>query len=208
MATHGPRIFRSVLEVERKFAPPVDLPSRITANQGPPAFKNIRYSGKYSFEDTYYDHVDTLFSHGIWLRNRSGTWQAKIRCGGDMVNSQFKELSSVDDIRVLVERHSQCTGSEADAFGLTKFARFVTQRRSWTVDEGFEVVLDETDFGYTVGEVELQRDISGGEENVAGENEQAMEMDREIKRFMDRYRWAFPTGTPVGKLASYCAMKR
>ncbi|MCJ1408704.1 hypothetical protein MMC19_002779 [Ptychographa xylographoides] len=207
MGAHAPRIIRSVLEVERKFAPPVDFLSRLIANRGPPAFECIQYTGQSSFEDIYYDHNNTLYSHGIWVRNRSGAWQAKIRRGGDFINSQFTELSNIDDIRHLVESHSGHTGSKEYTFGLTEFARFVTQRRSWKVEGGFEIVYDETDFGHTVGEVELQKANTGDKENAERESEQAREMDEDIKRFMERYNWAFPPGKPVGKLTAYCTMK-
>jgi thiamine-triphosphatase len=68
-------------------------------------------------------------------------------------------------------------------------------------------VVDKTDFGHTVGEVELQQEVDfaeSTEEEFGQEKQKAMEdMDQRIARFMDRYSWAFTPGEPKGKLTAY-----
>ena len=59
-------------------------------------------------------------------------------------------------------------------------------------DREFSVVLDVTDFGHEVGEVEVMAE-EGGAEKAHGE----------IESFLKRYPWFFDTRSPKGKLTAY-----
>ena len=185
------------------------------------------------FEDTYYDTPnDTLSNVGVWLRCRKKfecgklrfapnepasphdvSWEAKIRMGGDFINSAFKEITDVQEISTML--NNLVPGAELDAQHgprggqIQELARFVTNRTRYVVDGKFNVVIDVTDFGHTIGEVELERDAS--EVSCEGEGEGEGEdraltiatMDKEVGDFMRGFIWAFPSGNPVGKLTAY-----
>ena len=75
-------------------------------------------------------------------------------------------------------------------FGLDAIADFETHRRTFLADGRFTVVLDVTDFGHRVGEVELMA-------------EDAERAHREIGAFLEKYAWFFDTSRPQGKLTAY-----
>lgn len=224
---------RPVLEVERKFAPTATSIRQLDQNAGEPAFESVVHKGITCFEDTYYDTPkDTLSKAGVWIRRREklecgarrfaghkrlsprdASWEAKVRVGGDFTNSAFEETTDVREISALLG--TLVPGSGLDAHlgprggEVTEMARFVTDRTGYVVDGRFTVVIDVTDFGHTVGEVELERDAT--EASCEGEVEVEVEdrtlaiaaMDKEIDCFMRRFLWAFPKGKPVGKLTAY-----
>lgn len=159
-----------------------------------------------------------LSALGAWVRRRNGEWEAKVRRGGDFVNSRFEELSEVGEIAECVKRTLEGSvdgsGGEAQAweekgeeenFGLEKMAEFVTTREGWVVDGEFKVVRDKMDFGHEVGEVELQVEVERG---ISEEEKGRMmeEMDGRIEEFMTRYAWAWDRGPPMGKLTAYFEM--
>lgn len=108
-------------------------------------------------------------------------------------------------------------------------ARFVSHRDTFLVDDTFTVILDKTDFGHVVGEVELEKKVTvtvaGSKQGAAGpgsggaveEHEEKVnglpvshviaQMDQEIDDFMRWHEWVFPPGKPVGKLSAYFALK-
>lgn len=105
--------------------------------------------------------------------------------------------------------------------GWHEAARFVSYRDKFLVDDKFTVILDKTDFGHVVGEVELEKEVTvtvAGGGAIKKEEEQQVDgmavsqviagMDREIDKFMKRYEWAFPPGKPVGKLSAYFSLKK
>ena len=185
---------RGCVEVERKFRYEAVFVNRLKANSGSPAFRSLEYLGQSTFTDTYFDDpVSTLSTQGVWIRRRGGTgWQAKIRQGGDYTNSQFQELSCPDDIGRLIKSYniqsyspklssssssSTTTGggssegwsegwSDRDKtfFGLKSMAEFTTIREAWRANKKFKIVLDKTDFGHAVGEVELELEVEEEEE--------------------------------------------
>ena len=62
-------------------------------------------------------------------------------------------------------------------------------------DREFSVVLDVTDFGHEVGEVEVMVEEAGAEKAHGA-----------IEGFLKRYPWFFDTGRPKGKLTAYFEM--
>ena len=159
----------------------------------------------------YYDRFSLLSSAGIWVRQRNGQWEAKVRRGGNFTNSRFEELSDPRDISLCVRDITGVDYTEKAHFGLERIATLSTIRKAWIADSEFKIVSDTTDFGHTVGEVELQQqaifdtviDLS-----IEQQKQKAMqEMDERIAKFMERYSWAFCPGVPKGKLSAYFERK-
>ncbi|KAL1616635.1 hypothetical protein SLS56_011338 [Neofusicoccum ribis] len=206
-------VFRmATLEVERKF---VNLTAKnLTLDGGSPHFQTLTAFRPQAFTDVYYDKSNMLSSNGVWLRERDGNWQAKIRLGGNFNNSKFEEVTDLLEI----SRHlrallgAKISGGPDEHFGLDVLAALSTMRRSWLADGEFKIVLDTTDFGHTVGEVELERSVlfhTKAGLGVAQQKEAMMkEMDKMITKFMDHYSWAFCPGVPKGKLTAYFERNR
>ncbi|PYH77967.1 hypothetical protein BO82DRAFT_357741 [Aspergillus uvarum CBS 121591] len=196
-----------LLEVERKFRRlAVD---KLHLNSGHPPFHNLLYRGQQTIHDTYYDSANFLSTRGVWVRRRNNNWQAKIRRGGNFSNSKFEELSTPAAISAyLAELTGGMRTDATNQFGLTPLASFTTLRESWTADNEFTIVQDVTDFGHTVGEVELELRWDCRDDHTESEGERCRaakmaEMDERITVFMRRYFWAFCAGVPKGKLTAY-----
>lgn len=198
------------LEVERKF-----LVTRSGAHflREGTRFTQHESLGERTFHDTYYDYDQqgTLFSKGIYVRRRNGRLEAKIRTGGDFVNSAFAET---DDRREIMETVKRCLDDSSGVDGassssieemLEPCADFSTKRESWMIDDRFRVDVDTTDFGHSVGEVELTHALQVPTNEREKEKERGLrqEMDREIEIFMKMHPQAFPAGRPLGKLSAY-----
>jgi thiamine-triphosphatase len=198
-----------ILEVERKFHSL--LVRELTRHGGDPPFRSIRSLGSCNIHDVYYDRSNILSSAGVWVRKRNGQWQAKIRKGGDFTNSRFEELSDAHDISRHVRALAGITGKETENFGLDHMATISSERATWIANDEFRITSDSTDFGHTVGEVELQQSASfdaGAEISIEQQKSRIMqEMDERIVTFMQRYAWAFSIGEPKGKLTAYFEWK-
>lgn len=225
MITTTPLLRRWCVEVERKFRYEPLFVNRLKTNSGSPAFGSLEYLGQTTFTDTYFDDpVSTLSTQGVWVRQRGTGWQAKIRQGGDYTNSQFQELSCPDDIGRMIKSYNiqyspLLAGGSDKTFGLKSMAQFTTIREAWRADKEFKIVLDRTDFGHAVGEVELELELEEVERNNTDNNDEneklwaaerqgmTTRMDRQIETFMQDYSWAFPDGKVVGKLSAYFEFK-
>lgn len=210
-STHsgGARIRR--LEVERKFlATPVAV-SYLRSNDGGSRFKKRESLGMQTTHDIYYDNGNgLLFSKGVYVRRRNGHWEAKIRTGGDFINSAFTEVDGDNAVKQAVKQHLTVLD---DGLGIEEMlepcAEFVSERESWMIDGRFKVDIDTTDFGHTVGEVELTVALphANGEnaKEEEGEKEKRLKekMNQEIQAFMKFYSEVFPAGRPLGKLSAY-----
>ncbi len=197
-------ILRALLEVERKFCSLAV--ENLVANTGQPPFKTVHALAQRTIHDVYYDDPSrSLIKAGIWVRRRNGFWEAKVKKGGDFINSMFEELSGPDLVRRCVQDVTGKEASEKDFFGLDAIATLSTVRQSWIADGEFKIVFDAMNFGHTVGEVELQEEFSATA-NASKEHrirEKMAEMDQRIEVFMNRYCWAFRPGVPKGKLMAY-----
>lgn len=198
----------------------------------------------------FHDHGDQ-HPHPPAEEQSTGKWQAKVRLGGNYTNSAFQELTDEDEIVALLNSHTLSLGPDGGDGELLLLpqqdgqggaattssspsiwqvsARFVSHRDTFLVDDTFTVILDKTDFGHVVGEVELEKKVtvtvagskqgaagpgSGGEVEKQDEKVDGLpvshviaQMDQEIDDFMRRHEWAFPPGKPVGKLSAYFALK-
>ncbi|KAF2689606.1 hypothetical protein K458DRAFT_247109, partial [Lentithecium fluviatile CBS 122367] len=221
------------LEVERKFMPTPSSIATLRANTGHPPFTTHTPLGHTKFRDVYFDKSNVLLSNGIYIRTRDDIWEAKVRYlpspssgsnptstyPNDFVNSAMLETTDTRRIAEIVDKaFRRHTGTQyvMELADLTPVAMLRTSREAWDV-EGFRVVVDETDFGHVVGEVELcllgeSRGGKGGE----GEKEEkdwqrnTEEMNKRIEEFMKAHAWAFPMGDGgkvVGKLSAYFAWK-
>lgn len=192
------------LEVERKFAG--FKHGTLARRHGCPPFLSLRDLGERTFHDVYYDDQDLLSGNGLWLRKRDGKWQMKMGKGGDRLNSRLQEIS---DHTTIAEKIHSLTGQtipQSSNFGLSRLAGFSTTRQTWLADDEFTLVLDRTDFGHTVGEVELE--INARVHDSEEAEKLMTEMDMKIVEFLERYKWAFSEAIPVGKLTAYLAHAR
>uniref|UniRef100_UPI00358FE00A thiamine-triphosphatase n=1 Tax=Myxine glutinosa TaxID=7769 RepID=UPI00358FE00A len=154
-----------LIEVERKFVPSVDV-DQVLMESGAQFVSDER------FTDLYVDNTDwalTLRNH--WLRRRDRRWELKcpvatsahgpepeldnltqrylevypepeIICKvSDLMGIDSSSLCSVNDLLIQAE--------------LLEFAKFTTERRCFELPAGVTVVLDRTDFGWSVGELEI-----------------------------------------------------
>ncbi|KAH9882694.1 hypothetical protein J1614_000059 [Plenodomus biglobosus] len=193
-----------ILEVERKF--PRLTVADLTPHVGSPPFRRIQPQGVHRFKDTYFDRSGLLTASGLWVRLRDERWEAKVRKGGDFQNSRFEELFDPSEIGRRVHAITGQACNQHQFFGLECTAVICTTRRAWVADDRFKIVLDSMDFGHEVGEVELQSEVQSahaGQELEEHKQRVMQQMDEEIVRFMERYRWAFASGVPIGKLAAY-----
>lgn len=199
----------SILEVERKFCSLAV--QELTANGGNPPFQSIQSLGQRSIHDVYYDRLSLLSSAGIWVRQRNGRWEAKVKRGGNFTNSRFEELFDPRDISLCVRNITGVDCTEKVHFGLERIATLSTVRKAWIADSEFRIVSDTMDFGHTVGEVELQQQAifdAAIDLSIEQQKQRAMqEMDERIAKFMERYSWAFCPGVPKGKLTAYFERK-
>ncbi|TAQ86786.1 hypothetical protein B7494_g4877 [Chlorociboria aeruginascens] len=187
------------LEVERKF---IATPNVIPYLRSSERFKEHKSLGRQTNHDTYYDLHGLLFSKGVYIRQRDGHWEAKIRDGGDFVNSVFTEVQGDKAVKEVIEQNMAVSTDGVEINGILKpCADFVTDRESWIIDSRFRVDVDTTDFGHMVGEVELTRSLQF-EDEVEKERLQE-EMDHEIRDFMQLHPQVFQTGRPLGKLSAY-----
>lgn len=123
----------------------------------------------------------------------------KKRVAGDYQRSTFDELTDPTEISALIASqlpvHKIGIGlPPQEKFGLDVLARFVTTRQRYRADGRFAVVLDQTDFGHAVGEVELE----------AADAAQAHEA---IDAFLARYAWFCQAGPVEGKLSAYFRLR-
>ncbi|XP_078607832.1 thiamine-triphosphatase-like isoform X1 [Branchiostoma floridae x Branchiostoma japonicum] len=145
-----------VIEVERKFS------------FGEGSEEKLKKAGAVckettSFHDVYYDTEEfilTLADH--WLRKREGNWELKCppssRDQASLVE-QYVELQREADILKQLAAILNVEAASVDE--MTRLARcepfcnFQTDRKTYTLDGGFKIDLDQTDFGFRVGEIEL-----------------------------------------------------
>ncbi|KAF5901185.1 thiamine-triphosphatase isoform X1, partial [Clarias magur] len=166
------------VEVERKFVCDSHMLERLQQ------IGAVRL-GQYEFKDRYFDSADfTLTLKDYWLRKREGSWELKrptaSRTDAERraqdVCTKYKEITDVPQIRAeLVAAmgvSSDCLEAEQaedvraeferwlQDLKLECFAEFTTARCSYVLecegdDKRVRVDLDQADFGYCVGEIEV-----------------------------------------------------
>jgi thiamine-triphosphatase len=201
-------------EIERKFSPTPQSIDLLERNAGLPQFHSLQFLGTSTFKDIYYDHHGILEAERTWVRQRDGTWQAKNRLAGCHNSSIFEEVEGAREVLQIVHgaierQHLIVSSASYPSFDLAEtaeeslvtilkdWAQFETLRRRIIINRRFMVVLDETDFGHRVGEVEL----------LTNSQQAAKHMHHEIDAFMAEHKWAFPDKDVVGKLSAYSRRK-
>ncbi|KAK6346548.1 hypothetical protein TWF696_006672 [Orbilia brochopaga] len=183
-----------VYEVERKFLFTFANATKFHFNKGAPPFASLVFNGLRTQHDCYYDTESyELDKHNIWARLRNGNWQIKRLKSGIHEKATYEEFEGYQSLINLM-RHSglkEWKDLNAGDTILQKIADFKTERKSYTVNDKFKVVLDSTNFGHEVGEVELK-----------GVNYERC--GREVDEFMAEHQWFFDRAGPVkGKLKAY-----
>ncbi|XP_036934990.1 thiamine-triphosphatase isoform X4 [Acanthopagrus latus] len=139
--------------------------------------------GQRQFHDQYFDTPKFgLTLRDMWLRKRKGCWELKCPTTVDgseetsgekskaaALCTRYKEITNLPEIQLRVKEviKDVCEDSVASAsqeeeeswlskMNLVCFAEFTTERRSFTLEEGgVQIDLDQADFGYHVGEIEV-----------------------------------------------------
>lgn len=137
--------------------------------------------GQRQFHDQYFDTPQfDLTLRDMWLRKRKGQWELKCptarpgadedtgreQCKAAALCTRYKEITDLPDIQLRVkevirDRDTEVSSSLQDECWLSEmnlvcFAEFTTVRRSFSLEEeGVQIDLDQADFGYDVGEVEV-----------------------------------------------------
>lgn len=163
----------------------------------PPSEYSIFFSLFFSIQGTkvYIHEIISLTTVKIRVSfNATQTFEAKNRLAGTYNRSTFDELTDPKAIRAQIQRYLPDARVEKENFGLDIFAQLVTTRQVYVADERFTVVLDQTDFGHSVGEVEL-------------EAEDAEKAHRDIDAFLKKYSWFCESGSVEGKLSAYFRLR-
>ncbi|XP_008291000.1 thiamine-triphosphatase [Stegastes partitus] len=141
--------------------------------------------GQRDFRDQYFDTPEfDLTLRDMWLRKRKGCWELKCPTAASSGTAElsgeqsqaaalctrYKEITNLPEIHLIVKevvkdscevRETEESGSEGEeswlsSMNLVCFAEFTTVRRSFTLEEeGVQIDLDQADFGYHVGEIEV-----------------------------------------------------
>ena len=189
-----------LLEVEQKFNWKMETLNKLLNASFRPIqplpFKVDRLYSR-AFRDTYYDSHDKLSSNGFWVRKRLSLpggckWEAKQSQGvNTFVRTTFKETEDLKEIQKIVQEHVPSAPDPSHNFGLNELCQFTTWRIPFVVEGKFDIVLDETDFGHRIGEIELR----------AEDPEKA---HAAIDAFLEKHAELFDTkSTPKGKLTAY-----
>uniref|UniRef100_A0A3Q1GI31 Thiamine-triphosphatase n=2 Tax=Acanthochromis polyacanthus TaxID=80966 RepID=A0A3Q1GI31_9TELE len=170
-------LFQMSVEVERKFLCSADT-LKTLEEMGVCA-------GQRQFHDQYFDTPKfDLTLRDMWLRKRKGCWELKCptaasngttELSGEQSEAaalctRYKEITDLAEIHLRVKevlkdscevRETETSSSEGEESWLSNmnlvcFADFTTVRRSFTLEEdGVQIDLDQADFGYHVGEIEV-----------------------------------------------------
>eukprot|EP01118_Nematostelium_gracile_P016636 TRINITY_DN6940_c0_g1_i1.p1 TRINITY_DN6940_c0_g1~~TRINITY_DN6940_c0_g1_i1.p1 ORF type:complete len:235 (+),score=51.19 TRINITY_DN6940_c0_g1_i1:1-705(+) len=129
--------------------------------------KGAKPLGKKEFTDIYFDTPDfALTTKDIWFRQRQNNWECKVGKRDANGVDRYQEITSPIEIQKFLETFfskspnkvlSSSVDTLMDQLHLNKFATIKTQRDKFEL-EGFVVDLDEMDFDYRIGEVELMVD--------------------------------------------------
>ncbi|XP_070708774.1 thiamine-triphosphatase isoform X2 [Pempheris klunzingeri] len=135
--------------------------------------------GQHQIHDQYFDTpMFDLTLRDMWLRKRKGCWELKCptvdgtegeQSKAALLCTRYKEITNLAEIQLRVREaikdvceDSEMSSSHVEESWLSKvnlvcFAEFTTVRRSFTLEEeeAVQIDLDQADFGYHVGEIEV-----------------------------------------------------
>ena len=138
-----------MIEVEKKFILSDNDIERLT--------KEAEFLGERKMKDVYYDTKDfSLTRADTWLRLRGARLELKLplRTDGGW-HDQYRELETEAEIANELRLNAQGQlEEELKEAGYEAFAEFITTRQKYKKGD-FTIDLDEVDFGYKIGEIEL-----------------------------------------------------
>ncbi|XP_032359797.1 thiamine-triphosphatase isoform X1 [Etheostoma spectabile] len=169
--------FQMSVEVERKFVCNADTLKTLEKI-------GAVCLGQRQFCDQYFDTPTfKLTLRDMWLRKRKECWELKCPTAFNEAKetseeqskaaalcSRYKEITNLPEIQIRVkevlkdvreDRETETSRSQEDeawlsTMNLVCFAEFTTMRRSFTLEEeGVQIDLDQADFGFSVGEIEV-----------------------------------------------------
>ncbi|XP_072169634.1 thiamine-triphosphatase-like [Diadema setosum] len=170
-----------MVEIERKFLVVGDTSAKIVNAGG-------TFSGEVTLSDSYFDDENySLTKRDYWLRCRNSKWELKMppkNRQDDSDCTQYQEVTTETDIVAqlsailstenadVVNGNEQCTKDISESQlvetfvkrrGLEPFAVFTSNRKNYSFQGGISVTVDEADFGFQVGEIEMMVEENDGE---------------------------------------------
>ncbi|XP_064640118.1 thiamine-triphosphatase-like [Lineus longissimus] len=148
------------IEVERKFVVTDDCKEKLL-ELGAELFKTSEFTDEYFDVEQY-----TLTTHDFWLRTRGGKFELKSPVVKNDLNTPSSQYHELDDEAAILEKIAGVLGKDPGTMSLheylaeTKcsvFSCYTTKRLSYMLED-FEIVLDEMDFGFSIGEIERMVD--------------------------------------------------
>lgn len=191
---------KPVIEVEVKF--------KLAPQDEAKIARIAKFKRETKFVDRYFDTRSfALTKNDTWLRLRDSNWECKVPpmpgAGSGKTLShvdQYRELDTEASIyhflqqqNYLVATPSHPSGPLLDILvnhGFYQFANIASVRRKYQFGK-FNIDLDITDFGYSIGEVELQVE----------EESEAAQAKREIEQFVHEH--GLDAGRIRGKVLEY-----
>lgn len=173
----------------------VEIKVPISENNVALLIDGANFIGEKKQRDKYYDSKEyDLTTKSIWLRERNDRFELKypIEIFEQGLSNRYKEYESDEEIKEVLGLETELEIREAiDRAGYKPFSDYITTRKSYKKDH-FRIDVDETNFGYSLCEVECmvesEDDILNAEEN--------------IKKFISD-RGIDPTKLAIGKLVMY-----
>lgn len=145
-----------MIEVEKKFEPTEEQIKKIT--------KDAIFIGELKNHDIYYDYTDfSLFQKSWKLRNRNGKFELKMSIG----KGAEKEVEDDEEIKKFLGISEDLASFVSSQ--LTPFIDFVNNRKKYKKD-GFNIDIDETNFGMNSCDVEIlvenENEIEGAKKKI------------------------------------------
>lgn len=144
-----------MIEVEKKFI--------LTFENLEALLADAVFIGEVVNHDIYYDYPDYRFLKGnIALRNRNGNFELKIQSASGIHEEiedkkEIEKYFGISDLQEFVNKN------------LISVIEYRTVRKKYK-KEDFHIDIDETDFGYQVGEIELmvekEEDVKNAEDKI------------------------------------------
>merc|ERR1712156_744015 len=148
------------IEIERKFIVPDNYHERLTA-QG----FQLQQEFDEVLVDKYYDtHEHDLIKEDHWLRQRNGDWELKYPVGLDghkQGSTLYHETTCIEEImtrlRPILKVEESCSLLQnlLEKTYLKPFAQLETKRKCYSREDKVNIVIDSTDWGHSVGEIEI-----------------------------------------------------
>ncbi|MFO0702766.1 MAG: CYTH domain-containing protein [Candidatus Andersenbacteria bacterium] len=181
-----------MIEVERTFLLTNEVERRL--------LDGATARGTVTMTDSYYDKPTYEVSlRDEWLRNRNGHWELKVPRRTEAAQRGVDLYDELDDEAAIREHLGLPKGAALrdalTAAGYVPFATVVTTRRKFEKG-GFHIDLDDVDFGYRVGEVEL----------MANDDTGAAAASKRVDDFCDLH--GIPRGYVRGKVVEFMRRSR